>query len=655
MLIFIICYVAGTLEFIVRGPSGPLVVPLGGSVILPCYVEAPIVAEEVKVVWKKTDSESLVHLFQNGESRPESQQQDYHDRAHFFTDQIQHGNFSLLLENVTAEDKGVYRCKVYSQQVADKTLVEIKDVEHLLVSGSDHTVSAYDGEDITLNCSVDSHIRPEHIEEVSWKKTDEDGHILVMCYKNNRTLSDSSDERYRDRVEFFTAEIPKGNFSLRLKSVRSEDKGVYMCQVFAGGLSANATAELGQLGFYWKHTIVLILCIIASGFALLLCWFVYFKSENQDTRLCLQVIILICPFITMLLASVIWRVIEGSLYETVSCCMFYILGPLRLYWVTPLATDIPAKILKYVMTTHADHAAFMAVMYSVLLAEHFENISTVNRTVTIGLLVLMCLIFIIQLAKEKVLSCSGELSKKVRLFVVAFSFSWLPTLQLALLLYSHLDSKAVFIITASILPILWVSYFICKKLKSADQRCQRCQYILIWSMMIVMSGVMVYFYIVLLRNKKVDAGLVCIAGFVQALWVLAFSDVPVHYQKLGMRKILFLYGSAGLVLVNSVALMTELIVKAVHGVHLVRDLRIIVFPSEWLFTVALLILSIVASWKTVNTESQEASQMSTHCNGTPGTKHTSIDMDQMTGESHEMETLRKVVGNSEEHQEEEVN
>ncbi len=102
------------------------------------------------------------------------------------------------------------------------------------------------GEDVTLNCSVDSHITPEHIEEVSWKKTDED--ILVLLYQNNETLPDSSDDRYRDRVEFFTAEIPKGNFSLRLKSVRTEDKGVYMCQVFAGGLSANATVVLEQLG-----------------------------------------------------------------------------------------------------------------------------------------------------------------------------------------------------------------------------------------------------------------------------------------------------------------------------------------------------------------------------------------------------------------------
>uniref|UniRef100_A0A672NRD1 Ig-like domain-containing protein n=1 Tax=Sinocyclocheilus grahami TaxID=75366 RepID=A0A672NRD1_SINGR len=126
----------------------------------------------------------------------------------FFTDQIQHGNFSLR---------------------------------------SDESISASVGEDVTLNCSVDSHITPEHIEEVSWRKTDKDEDILVLLYQNNKSLSDSSDERYRDRAEFFTAEIPKGNFSLRLKSVRTEDKGVYTCQVFAGGLSAYATAELVQL------------------------------------------------------------------------------------------------------------------------------------------------------------------------------------------------------------------------------------------------------------------------------------------------------------------------------------------------------------------------------------------------------------------------
>ncbi|KAL1278845.1 hypothetical protein QQF64_025518 [Cirrhinus molitorella] len=237
-------------RLIVHGPSGPLVAPLGSSVVLPCYVDELLLMEGLEVEWKRTDSETLVHLYQDGKSQAEKQQQDYHDRAHFFTDQIQRGNFSLHLDNLTAEDEGRYTCKVYSQQASGETVVEIKvhNVEHLLVSGSSHSISASVGEDVTLNCSVDSHITPEHTEEVSWKKTDEVKDILVLLYQNNETLSDSSDERYIDRAEFFTAEIPKGNFSLRLKNVRIEDKGVYMCQVFAGGLSANSTVVLEQLG-----------------------------------------------------------------------------------------------------------------------------------------------------------------------------------------------------------------------------------------------------------------------------------------------------------------------------------------------------------------------------------------------------------------------
>ncbi|RXN37070.1 butyrophilin 2 [Labeo rohita] len=152
--------------------------------------------------------------------------------------------------------------------------------EHLRVSGLSRSISASAGEDVTLSCSVDSHITPEDL-EVSWMKTDEDGDIVVLLYQNNEASPEASDERYRDRVEFFTDEIPKGNFSLRLKSVRTEDKGVYMCEVSAGGLSANTTVELEQLGFSVLHIMVLILCISASGSALLLFCLIYCRSSTK--------------------------------------------------------------------------------------------------------------------------------------------------------------------------------------------------------------------------------------------------------------------------------------------------------------------------------------------------------------------------------------
>ncbi|XP_050958319.1 junctional adhesion molecule-like [Labeo rohita] len=300
--------------FIVRGPAGPLDAPLGSSVVLPCYVNELLLMEGLEVEWRRTDSGIMVHLFLDGESRPEAQQQDYHDRAHFFTDQIQHGNFSLRLDNLRAEDEGQYTCRVYSQQDSGETVVQIKYPVRLVVSGSDESISAYVGEDITLNSFVDSHITPEHIEEVSWRKTDEHKDVLVLLYQNNETLSDSSDERYKDRVEFFTAEIFKGNFSLRLKSVRTEDKGVYMCQVFAGGLSANATVLLERLVFSSLHVMVLVFCIAAAfGAVLLLCCLTYCRKKHtvtSGTIRNLELSLVFCPNICMFFAFIFWGLTE---------------------------------------------------------------------------------------------------------------------------------------------------------------------------------------------------------------------------------------------------------------------------------------------------------------------------------------------------------
>ncbi|XP_073721052.1 uncharacterized protein [Misgurnus anguillicaudatus] len=261
-----------------KGSSGPLVVPLGGSVVLPCSVDSLLPLKDLEVDWKRTDTQTLIHLYEGGDIRPEAQHPDYHDRAHFFTEDIKHGNFSLLLNNLKAEDEGQYTCKVYSGQESGETVVEIKHVERFIVSGSSPSISAYVGEDVTLSCSVNSHIK--EIEEVSWKKINKDEYIPVLLYQNNETLSESSDEQYRDRVEFFTDEIHRGNFSLRLKRVRTEDKGVYICQVFAGQLSANKTVILERLGLSDLHILVLILCITACGSALLFCSLIYCRPNT---------------------------------------------------------------------------------------------------------------------------------------------------------------------------------------------------------------------------------------------------------------------------------------------------------------------------------------------------------------------------------------
>lgn len=91
-------------------------------------METPLPVEELKVEWKKTDEDALVHLFLNGEGRTEAQYPSYRDRAHFFPKQIFKGNFSILLENITVKDTGIYKCVVYLDQDVGEIPVTVKHV-----------------------------------------------------------------------------------------------------------------------------------------------------------------------------------------------------------------------------------------------------------------------------------------------------------------------------------------------------------------------------------------------------------------------------------------------------------------------------------------------------------------------------------------------
>ncbi|XP_048065723.1 uncharacterized protein LOC125279758 isoform X2 [Megalobrama amblycephala] len=580
--------------FTVHGPSGPLVVPLGSSVVLPCYVdEVFLPMKDLEVEWRRTDSETPVHLFLEGESRPEAQQQEYHDRAHFFTDQIQHGNFALRLDNLTAEDQGKYRCKVYSQQESGETEVQIY-VERLLVSGSNRSISAYDGEDVTLNCSVDSHIKPEHFEEVSWIRTDED--ILVLLYENNKTLTDSSDEQYRDRVEFFTDEIPKGNFSIRLKSVRTEDKGVYMCQVFAGGLSANATVVLEKLGFSLLHITVLVFCFVSgSGAVLLLCSLIYCRSKNTVSRSTiwnLQLSLVFFPNICMSIAFFFWGLTEGFLHETVTCCALYFLRSVMLIWALPYLKYLQDNIKTWIrfFKITREFAVFTVIVYSVLFtygwrksAHDTNNDRRFGSGLFFGFVVLSCLI----LSADTFLLC-----------ILAMSFFQLFQLIMSI----AVPSPAFFIVI--IVQALLLSFILFLHFLQSEFKFLRRRWItLLWIITITHLDIIlvIYIHLTILERENEYVEWICIIVFNEVLRMISFFDnrVTVHL----CHEIMYMFGAVGLVLLNSVTLTAELILKARNGERVLKDLRVIVFPSECVFALYWLVLQMHAYWKIDTTES----------------------------------------------------
>ncbi|XP_064175860.1 butyrophilin-like protein 2 isoform X1 [Anguilla rostrata] len=326
--------------FSVQGPAMPLVVQLGASVTLPCSVDTRLPLHELEVQWMREDSGSLVHLFQDGESRPESQSPAYSGRADFLSEEISKGNFSLLLRNVTTEDKGLYKCVVHTVQESNETKVKI-DIERLVVTGADLPIFAYAGQDVILNCSVDTHVPLKEL-EVEWIKTN--GEILVLLFAEGENRPESQHERFRGRAEFFSEEIPKGNFSLKLRDVKTEDKGEFMCKVHTDRESVNAPAWLQGLGFSSLHVCVLVLTIAAAVFAVLSClpalWSIIKKDESNRALLlyCLQVSV---PCILISIAFAIWGKIESSFVEANVCSTINLMRILVIFKVAPYIKLLP--------------------------------------------------------------------------------------------------------------------------------------------------------------------------------------------------------------------------------------------------------------------------------------------------------------------------
>ncbi|KAI4874582.1 hypothetical protein NFI96_006055, partial [Prochilodus magdalenae] len=110
----------------VEGPSSPLVVHPGGSVLLPCSVRDPLPLEGLRVEWRRTESESVVNVLQQKDIRADLQSETFRGRANFFPEEISKGNFSILLSDITREDAGVYRCGVHFNQDLSETTVEVQ-------------------------------------------------------------------------------------------------------------------------------------------------------------------------------------------------------------------------------------------------------------------------------------------------------------------------------------------------------------------------------------------------------------------------------------------------------------------------------------------------------------------------------------------------
>lgn len=113
-------------RFQVIGRNAPIVTALGEDVILPCYLEPSISAQQLQVRWSRDDSEDSLVFLQDQEIKYENQMPSYMGRASLFPEELKSGNISLKLRKVQVSDHGAYKCLVKSKVWDDMCVIKVE-------------------------------------------------------------------------------------------------------------------------------------------------------------------------------------------------------------------------------------------------------------------------------------------------------------------------------------------------------------------------------------------------------------------------------------------------------------------------------------------------------------------------------------------------
>ncbi|KAL7846209.1 hypothetical protein AOLI_G00244010 [Acnodon oligacanthus] len=236
-------------HFKVVGPAAPLVVEAGEDLVLPCFLQPNISAEDMMVEWIRTgltESNTLVHLFKGRKDTNDKQMKSYRGRTALFKEDLQRGNTSLKLSAVQPSDNGVYQCAIKSESWYDDISVHVEVKVHLKVVGPAAPLVVEAGEDLVLPCSLRPNISAEDmiVEWIRLHLTDSGVHL----YKDLEERNEKQMESYRGRTALFKEELQKGNTSLKLSAVRPSDEGAYQCYIQYGSWYDDVTINVEVKG-----------------------------------------------------------------------------------------------------------------------------------------------------------------------------------------------------------------------------------------------------------------------------------------------------------------------------------------------------------------------------------------------------------------------
>ncbi|XP_056670687.1 butyrophilin subfamily 1 member A1-like, partial [Monodelphis domestica] len=115
-----------TEQFVVLGPTEPIVALLGTDIILPCRLFPLMSAEHMEVRWFRSQFSEAVFVFQKGKEETDEQLVEYTGRTELISEFISKGSLSVKIYNVQMSDNGKYQCYFRKGDVYEQASLEVK-------------------------------------------------------------------------------------------------------------------------------------------------------------------------------------------------------------------------------------------------------------------------------------------------------------------------------------------------------------------------------------------------------------------------------------------------------------------------------------------------------------------------------------------------
>ncbi|XP_059257508.1 LOW QUALITY PROTEIN: butyrophilin subfamily 1 member A1-like [Mustela nigripes] len=113
-------------DFMVIGPSEPIVAVLDGDITLPCCVSPAMDVENMELWWFRSKFSEAVLIYQNQREQREEQLAQYRGRTSLVKDFLTQGDAAVLIHNVQAFDNGLYTCFFRMGIFYEEASVELK-------------------------------------------------------------------------------------------------------------------------------------------------------------------------------------------------------------------------------------------------------------------------------------------------------------------------------------------------------------------------------------------------------------------------------------------------------------------------------------------------------------------------------------------------